>query len=162
TPAGRLAVGLPSLVDDAFPADRIARYLRDPGRIFAEAGVRDDRLGADSERGAYAVRLAALATRYAEGWPKGPVAEVRALAERVAALIASASLIRAEDTLQSHLDHWLRACESLVDVEELRPLKRALADAAAQAGLTHERLTRRELGRWLHDAAADIELVTRT
>jgi hypothetical protein len=165
TPSGRLALGLPALVDDAFPADRVARYLRDPGRVFAEAGVRDDRLGADSERGAYAVRLAALVTRYEEGWPKGPAADVRALAERVAGLIARTSVIRAEDTLQSHLDHWLRACEALIgpeDLEALRALKRALADAAAVAGLTHERLTRRELGRWLDDAAGDFELLART
>src|SRR4051812_2620804 len=76
TAAGRVALSLPLLVDDAFPSDQVAhlvssRYLPEvsrpeldaPARWLQLASVRDDRLGARGERGAYDVRLSAPAER---------------------------------------------------------------------------------------------------
>jgi hypothetical protein len=194
TPAGHLALGLPMLAEESFPAEGVARYLSsrylmnvwepgtEPGVLFARAGLRDDRLGADSGRGAYAVRLAALATRFAEGWPKGPADEVRALARQVERLLEATRPLRAEDTLAGHVDGWIAALKGLGLEAGLRgeisaapseqPLARdqAAADALcalqrvlkeAASTLKDARLTRREFSRWLHDAAAELNLLVR-
>lgn len=76
TTLGRLALDLPLLVDDRYPADAMAEFLSSryaeavhlpdgdsPARFFGMAAIRDDRLGAIDERGAYVVRLTALAER---------------------------------------------------------------------------------------------------
>ncbi|MBK7861567.1 MAG: PD-(D/E)XK nuclease family protein [Archangiaceae bacterium] len=198
TPAGHLALGLPTLVEEGFGAEAVARYLTsrylprlwepgsEPGVFFAQAGLRDDRLGAQKEQGAYAVRLAALATRFQEGWPKGPAEEVRAVARQVERLIAAVRPLRAEDTLEGHLRGWAAALEQLGLLEGLRTepvvgregpaAEQALArdQAAADAltalqrllfeasrGFGGAKLTRREFSRWLRDAAADLNLLSR-
>lgn len=194
TPAGQLALGLPMLVEDAFPAEAVARYLSsrylvklwepgaEPGVFFAQAGLRDDRLGADSERGAYAVRLGTLATRFAEGWPKGPADEVRSVARQVERLIAAVKPLKADDTLAGHVRAWgaalsniglfdgLRSLDGDVPHEQalardqaagdaLGALQRQLADGART--LADARLSRRDFSRWLHDAAAELNLLAR-
>jgi len=196
TPAGHLALGLPLLAEDAFPSAAVARLLSsrylariwepgvEPGVFFSAAALRDDRLGADGERGAYAVRLHALATRYAEGWPRGPSDEVRAVARQTERLIAALSVLKAEDTLAGHLRGWASALDRVglldglrrldaVHVSEqalardhatadaLTALQRLVAESARITGLGSARLTRRELSAWLHDAASELNLLVR-
>ncbi len=196
TPAGHLALGLPMLAEDGFPADAVARYLSsrylvklwepgaEPGVFFAAAGIRDDVVGADAERGAYAVRLSALATRFAEGWPKGPADEVRGVARQVERLLAALKPLKAEDSLAGHARAWSEALRQIGLLEGLRTeltpagdeaalardqaaadavqaLQRLIAEAARTANLADVRLTRREFSRWLHDAAAELNLLVR-
>ncbi len=196
TPAGHLALALPMIAEDAFPAGAVARLLSsrylaklwepglEPGVFFAAAGLRDDRLGAQGDRGAYAVRLHALATRYAEGWPKGPADEVRAVARQVERLIAALGALKPVDTLSGHLRGWATAIDRIGLVEGLRrldapgvseqalarehatadaltALQRLLIEAARTAGTGNVRLTRRELSAWLDDAAAELNLLVR-
>ena len=72
----RLALELPLLVEDGFPAARVAELVASryapslsrgapdaPATLFTLAAVRDDRLGAMRGRGAYDVRLDGLAKR---------------------------------------------------------------------------------------------------
>ncbi|WP_095976031.1 PD-(D/E)XK nuclease family protein [Melittangium boletus] len=72
----RLALDLPLLVEDGFPAERVAELLSSryvptlsrgapdaPATLLSLAAVRDDRLGASRGKGAYDVRLEALAKR---------------------------------------------------------------------------------------------------
>ncbi|MBL8955288.1 MAG: PD-(D/E)XK nuclease family protein [Myxococcaceae bacterium] len=198
TPAGHLALGLPMLAEDAFPAGPVARLLSsrylaklwepnvEPGLFFAAAALRDDRLGAEGGRGAYAVRLQALATRYAEGWPKGPSDEVRAVARQVDRLVAALAPLGAENTLAGHLRGWATALNGVGLFEGLRrieppgslagehavardhaaadaltALQRLLAESAAVAGADDVRLSRRDFATWLNDAAAELELLVR-
>ncbi len=76
TAAGRLALELPLLVDEGFPAGRVARLIssryapalsegapESPERWLNLAAVRDNVVGAEGRRGAYEVRLSALAKR---------------------------------------------------------------------------------------------------
>jgi RecB family exonuclease len=75
SPVGRLALSLLSLADDDFPVAAVAALLESryapalskgmpPCRgFFAEAGVRDDVIGAKDGRGAWMVRLGALLER---------------------------------------------------------------------------------------------------
>ncbi len=72
----RLALDLPLLAEDGFPAERVAELLASryvpalsrgapdaPATLLSLAAVRDDRLGASRGKGAYDVRLEALARR---------------------------------------------------------------------------------------------------
>jgi ATP-dependent helicase/DNAse subunit B len=173
TAVGHLALELPALVDDAFPAEAVARYASsrylarlwenglEPLTVFAQAGIRDDRLGAAGDRGAYEVRLTALATRFSEGWPKGPADEVRAVARQVERLIEAASLIRAEDTLSGHVQQWSLALERIGLHEGLRAVE-PVANIDADDAAVHERALARDqaagdallaLQRMLADAA---------
>lgn len=99
SPVGRLALGLLELVEDDFPAADVAAVLEsryvtllddgaaDPRRTFAEAGVRDDVVGASGETGAYEARLAAHQARLRN--PRDAKA-VGALRDAVARLLALA------------------------------------------------------------------------
>ncbi|HZI08589.1 MAG TPA: PD-(D/E)XK nuclease family protein, partial [Archangium sp.] len=72
----RLALDLPLLVEDGFPAERVAELVSSryapmlsrgapeaPATLLTLAAVRDDRLGATRGKGAYDLRLEALAKR---------------------------------------------------------------------------------------------------
>jgi ATP-dependent helicase/nuclease subunit B len=85
SPVGRVALGLLELADDDFPAEAVAALLESryvtlladgaapPRRTFAEAGARDDALGAAGSRGAYEVRLAAHQARLQRPEAEGDV-----------------------------------------------------------------------------------------
>lgn len=196
TPAGHLALSLPALIEEGFPADAVSRCLSsryllklwepgsEPGVFFGAAGIRDDRIGAEGERGAYAVRLTALATRFAEGWPKGPADEVRSVARQVERLLAAVEPLREADTLAGHLRAWSLCLERVGLLEGLRTelapggdeqalardqaaadalvaLQKLIADSAKTAGVADVRLSRRELSRWLLDAASELNLLVR-
>lgn len=95
SPIGRLALSVLSLADDEFPVASVAALLESryapalskgmpPCRgLFAEAGVRDDAIGAKDGRGAWMVRLGALLERRTR-----EAAERRSLAPDVHALEA--------------------------------------------------------------------------
>ncbi len=125
TAAGRVALELPLLVDDGFPAEDVARlvssrYLPElstgapesPASILALASVRDDRLGAEAGRGAYDVRLNALIRRL-EGRGEGRGESARALLERCRKLIAIAGQIPEEGKAGELLDRWWNALDEL-------------------------------------------------
>ena len=72
----RLALDLPALVEDGFPAERVAELVSSryapalsrgapsaPATLLTLAAVRDDRLGAMRGKGAYDLRLESLARR---------------------------------------------------------------------------------------------------
>jgi ATP-dependent helicase/nuclease subunit B len=126
TAVGRLALELPLLPDDGFPADAVARLLSSrylpelsggapdaPASLLARASVRDDRLGAEGERGAYEVRLGALARRLALRSSSARLAQVEALAERCQRLIARAGKIPAQGRMGELLTRWWSALEAL-------------------------------------------------
>ncbi|MDQ3266456.1 MAG: PD-(D/E)XK nuclease family protein [Myxococcota bacterium] len=201
TAAGRTALTLPLLVEEAYPAADLARVLTSrysprvsegcpdgAGTLLAAAGVRDNRLGAEGEQGAYAVRLERFASRIEEREPK-KAASARALAQCCERLISVCSRLPEETSLSEFLERWWRTVELLGLVEAVREparrgedatrLERAALQAMArdQAALEslqalveevrealrgsaagNRKLSRRTFFRWLHDAAADFNL----
>ncbi|HVE83929.1 MAG TPA: PD-(D/E)XK nuclease family protein [Myxococcales bacterium] len=204
TAAGRVALSLPLLVDDAFPAAEVARavssrYLPEvsrpevdaPARWLQLASVRDDQVGARGEKGAYEVRLTALADRMdraraGSGWG------ARQLLERCQKLFAIGRQLPAEATALQHLTRWWRALGDLglakalerpeprgsegtslgravlralardqAASEALRAMYRELHLAFDQSGAGQARLSRRVFHRWLQDAAVDFNLAPR-
>ncbi len=200
TAPGRLALLLPQLVEDGFPvggvlavlesryAPKVSRHAPDAAHWFGFAGLRDDVLGAEGRRGAYEVRLGALADRLKDQDAK----EVRKLADRVALLIQSGKLLRESATALEFLSGWQKMLEVLGLSEGLqgqesrdsegtalgRAVERALArdQAAGEAlisffevlhqslvtsGGGDQTLSRRDFVRLLADAARDINLQAR-
>lgn len=200
TAPGRLALQLPQLIEDGFPvsgvlavlesryAPQVSRDAPDAAHWFGFAGLRDDVLGAEGKRGAYEVRLGALADRLDDRAAK----EVRTLGDRVARLIQSGKLLREQASALEFLDGWQRMLEALgfsqgLQGEESREsegtalgaaVERALArdQAAGEAlvafldvlreslttsGLGAQVLSRRDFVRLLADAARDINLQAR-
>jgi len=204
TTAGRVALALPLLVDDAYPADEVAhlvssRYLPEvsrpevdaPARWLQLASVRDDRVGARGEKGAYEVRLTALADRLdrkvaGSGWG------ARQLLERCQKLFAIGRQLPAEAGALQHLTRWWRALGDLglpkalerpeprdsegtslgravlralardqAASEALRAMYRELHLAFDQSGAAQVQLSRRVFHRWLRDAALDFNLLPR-
>lgn len=161
-----------------------------PRRVFAEAGVRDDALGGNGGQGAYEARLSAHQARLARRSPREARA-VAALREAVAKLLALARALPAEGTGDELLEaFWdgvrkLGLFDALARVEPAgltglfaREVDRALArdQAAGEAlgflvselktafrvsGFGRRTMSRREFGRWLHDVAAEVNLVAR-
>lgn len=136
TAAGRVALELPLLAEDGFPADRVAwlvssRYLpavsREapdaPAALLALASVRDDRMGARDGQGAYEVRLSALAERLERRQDPRAFA-VRALRDSCRTLIAACSEIPEEARAVELLTRWRRCVEKL-----------GLAQAVKQGGI---------------------------
>lgn len=199
TALGRLALELPRLVEDSFPSGQLAHFLEsryvtatrtesDPEPLFRAAGLRDDLLGAQGERGAYEVRLLALAGR-----SSGELKQrARALAREVKQFIALCQPLARARTSSEQLAAWTALVKALGLVDGVgrgeavdggapalaRAAERALAQdqAAAQAverlgetlaqALEQSRAGRAtaSLGtfaRWLADAAADLNLDAR-
>ncbi|RKH08189.1 PD-(D/E)XK nuclease family protein [Corallococcus sp. CA053C] len=127
----RLALELPALMEDGFPAERVAeivasRYVPSlsrggpdaPAALFALAAARDDRLGATRGRGAYDVRLEGLARRLqAQGGRHKEdavrVMAVRALRDRVMRLIDECRHIPQEGTAAELVAGWWKVVERL-------------------------------------------------
>lgn len=199
SPVGRLAVALLHLVEDDFPADDVAAVLEsrystllpegaaEPRRAFAEAGVRDDVVGAADGRGGFDVRLSALGKRV----DPRRFEELAALKPGVQQLLAVCRSIPAEATALELLEAWWEAISRAGLVKSLRALEssaeggllarevdRAFArdqssgdallglltsmkQAFVASGVHGEKLTRRELLRWVQGAAKDINLQAR-
>ncbi len=201
TAVGRLALELPRMVDEGFPAASVTRYLEsryagavfaeqlDPVKLLQQAGIRDDLVGASSGRGAYSVRLEALAAR---ARPNEPVKKRAAeLAERVERLIAIGRALEPEAEARALLDAWWTALERLglfeslrrhergdaqshlgrfveralardqAAAESLRFLRDDLAAAWRDSGLGGQQISRRDFARWLHQAAESVNLLPR-
>lgn len=163
TALGRLALDLPLLADDGFPADRVAalvasRYAPEISSaaphsiaaLLAEAGVRDDRIGAAGERGAYEVRLGALARRLEARGADARRGSVLALLERCRKLIAIAAGVPEEGRAQAMLERWWHALGELGVAKAVReprvreddgtPLGRAVLRAVARDQSAYEAL----------------------
>lgn len=123
----RLALDLPLLVEDGFPAERVAELVSSryapwlsrgspqaPATLLSLAAVRDDRLGAVRGKGAYDVRLEALARRLeplpSQVRPKETqrAYEARVLRERCLLLIESCRLIPEQGKASELLAAWWR------------------------------------------------------
>jgi ATP-dependent helicase/nuclease subunit B len=200
TAPGRLALLLPQLVDDGFPVDgvlavlesryapKVSKHAPDAAHWFGFAGLRDDVLGAEGKRGAYEVRLGALADRLKDPDAK----EVRKLGDRLALLIQSGKLLRETGTALEFLAGWKQMLEALGLSQGLqghesresegtalgRAVERALArdQAAGEAliaffevlqesliasGVGEQTIGRRDFVRLLADASRDINLQAR-
>lgn len=126
----RLALDVPMLVEDGFPAERVAEFVSSryvptlsrgapeaPASLLTQAAVRDDRLGASQGRGAYELRLDGLARRL-EGLARRQVQPelarlhqeraqaVRVLGERCARLMAACRRIPESGTALELLKAW--------------------------------------------------------
>jgi len=114
----RLALALPLLVEDGFPAARVAELVASryapslsrgapdaPATLFTQAAVRDDRLGATRGRGAYDVRLEGLARRMVKA--QDPHAHpVRVLRERCLRLMEGCRRIPEAGSALELLGAW--------------------------------------------------------
>lgn len=162
----RLLLGLPRLERDRFPVDRVVAWLsmtsgllavplEAPGRVLREAGIRDDRLGALGEKGAYAVRLERLASRLDARRRNDEAREVRAVSSACAALLDVVKALPARAKLLEHLHAWRRAVESLggfLPVEGIPPrLWTGDASSAELLGVAARELQAGELLRALAD-----------
>ncbi|MBX7099310.1 MAG: hypothetical protein K1X89_16475, partial [Myxococcaceae bacterium] len=129
TTPGRLAIGLVRFADEGFPAEALPRWLEsrlvqlgverpaELSRWLEEAGVRDDRLGAHGEEGAYATRLGALERRLeraaeARGGSTVRAEQVRRVREACAAFFGVVRLPE-EETLAAHAEAWATAVQRL-------------------------------------------------
>lgn len=129
TAPGRLAIALVRFADEGFPAEALPSWLEsrlvqlgverpaELSRWLEEAGVRDDRLGARDDQGAYATRLGALEQRLersaeARGGSTVRAEQVRRVREACAAFFAVARLPE-EETLAAHAAAWATAVQRL-------------------------------------------------
>lgn len=138
----RLALDLPALVEDGFPVERVAdlvgsRYAPTlsrggpdaPASLFALAAVRDDKLGALRNRGAYDVRLDGLARRLLAlyGAQKKDASNrvhfVQVLRERCMSLVDFCRRIPEEGTVEELLTAWWHVVERLGLVDSEGPLE---------------------------------------
>jgi len=201
TAPGRLALALPQLVDDGFPvagviavlesryAPAVSSHAAGAAHWFAFAGIRDDLLGAEGKRGAYEVRLSALADRLRSD---DDAREVRRLGDRVAHLIKAGGLLGEEATALELLDGWQRLLEALGLSDGIlgpesrgaetsamgRAVEKALArdqaageallgffgvlrDSLTTSGVGAQTFTRRDFVRLSSDAVRDINLQAR-
>ncbi len=197
----RLALELPLLVEDGFPSERVAELMASryapslsrgapeaPGTLFTLAAVRDDRLGAQRGRGAYDVRLEALARRMVASRDERAHA-ARVLRERCLRLMEWSRRIPEAGSALELLGAWWRVVQQLGMQDSEGPLEpreegsmgalaleaRARDDAARQALRLRvgeleralrrvgggPRLSRRTFGRWLVDAMRDAYLPAR-
>ncbi|XXF75868.1 PD-(D/E)XK nuclease family protein [Myxococcaceae bacterium GXIMD 01537] len=157
----RLALDVPLLVEDGFPAERVAELVASryapalsrgapeaPSTLLTLAAVRDDRLGASRGRGAYELRLEGLARRLQHAQPQKAEA-VRVLRERCARLMTVCRRIPESGAALDLLQAWWSALRELGLTEAEGPLEfrgegalgeKALEararDAAAREGLT--------------------------
>ncbi|MFY1827016.1 PD-(D/E)XK nuclease family protein [Myxococcus fulvus] len=153
----RLALDLPLLVEDGFPAERVAelvgsRYAHilsrggpeSPASLFALAAVRDDRLGALRGRGAYDVRLEGLARRLQalQGAQKkdgsARIQSVRVLRERCGLLLDYCRRIPEKAPVAEQLAAWWYVVERLGLMDSEGPL-----ESRAEGGLAERALDAR-------------------
>ncbi|HEX8440509.1 PD-(D/E)XK nuclease family protein [Archangium sp.] len=128
----RLALDLPLLVEDGFPAERVAELVSSryapalsrgapeaPATLLTLAAVRDDRLGATRGKGAYDLRLEALAKRL-EPMPEQVrpreqrrAHEARVLRERCLFLLESCRRIPEQGRASELLAAWWQVVQRL-------------------------------------------------
>ncbi len=179
---GRLALSVFALVDDAFPVEAVTAWLSskdarapvacgaDAAKWLTEAGIRDDDVGRSDARGAYDVRLGALAKRL-EGQLEATAPQhegrrqqlteaieaVRQVHASCTALIRLARGIPLKGRYRTLLDAWWRALEQV-------GLFAALSQPDDTPLLAVSALSRREIDRAVarDQAAAEALLDWRT
>jgi RecB family exonuclease len=128
----RLALDLPVLVEDGFPAERVAELVSSryapvlsrgapeaPATLLSLAAVRDDRLGATRGKGAYDLRLEALAKRLeplpeqARPREQRRAHEARVLRERCLFLLESCRRIPEQGSAAELLSAWWQVVRRL-------------------------------------------------
>jgi ATP-dependent helicase/DNAse subunit B len=125
TAVGRIALELPLLADENFPAARVARVLTSryvpavsvgappaPASLLALASIRDDRLGASGGRGAYEVRLSALKARLEKKAP-ARARDAAALLELSQRLIAMTQQLASAGPASELLQQWWECLRQL-------------------------------------------------
>lgn len=177
----RLALELPLLVEEGFPAVRVAevvgsRYARAlsraapeaPATLLALAAVRDDRLGAREGRGAYDIRLEALARRLESRAQEGGrererrrAHEVRVLRERCLRLFDECRRLPEQGSAAELLAAWWRAVQALgfmdSEPEPARPEEGTLGGLALEARARDE-AAREALARWVRELERGLKL----
>ena len=175
TPLGRLAMDLPLIADDGFPAGRVAELLssryapalaasapQSPAEMLAEAGVRDDRLGAAGGKGAYEVRLAALARRLSARGAAARAARATELLDRCRRLIAIVARVPEEARIGSMLQQWWHALDE-VGVASAAREPRVREPHGTALGRAALRAAARDQAAWeaLQSMAGDLQLALR-
>ncbi|MDY7225263.1 PD-(D/E)XK nuclease family protein [Hyalangium rubrum] len=156
----RLALGLPLLVEDGFPAERVAELVASryastlsrgapqaPATLFTLAALRDDRLGASRGRGAYDVRLESLARRMVAS-KDARAYSARLLRERCVKLIEECRRIPTEASALEMLSAWWHGVRQLglMDSEgELQPREEGLLGEYALEARVRDDAARRAL-----------------
>jgi RecB family exonuclease len=198
TPVFRLALSLLSLDDESFPVDAVSALLESPYApkyssglppcrgVFAEAGIRDDVVGAIGGVGAYGARLSALHARRAkEGSARrtqgGVAEEVRVVQRAVERVLALGRSIPPRARASNLIRAWWEAVQTLgiedsvkqardgasidpllardqASVKAVTTLVQSLAQGFQEAGFGSQEIDRRALRRWLVVAASDVEL----
>jgi ATP-dependent helicase/DNAse subunit B len=146
TAAGRIALDLPMVVDERFRSDQLAALLSSryvpavstgcpeaPEGILALAGARDDALGAQADRGAYQVRLEALANRLERKGEAARAARVRSVLQKALELIACGNRIFPSGRALELLDQWWTCLRGLRFPESVRQREQR-ADEATSLG----------------------------
>lgn len=168
TSAGRVALDLPLLVDDAFPAEDTARLVASryfpaisegappsTAALLALASVRDNVLGAEEGRGAYEVRLTALLRRLEARGSKGKTGQVVTLLDGCRRLISATSRITAEGKAGELLERWWGALDDLGLDQAVRRAEPRGAEKTAYARAVLKALARDQAAfealRALHD-----------
>jgi RecB family exonuclease len=158
---GQRALSLLALEEDGFPPGTMADLLppQTPeapasATLFLEAGIRDDRWGAQRGNGAYKARLDALAQRLEHRGRRERAQAVRGLQKRAEALITAVRALPEEGGFPVLLERaW-----ALFRQYAIRPGEGDVArvlDASLQAALAHARrtkplsITQRGLRGWL-------------
>jgi RecB family exonuclease len=200
TAVARLSLSLLELADDGFEAGAVADVLESRAAglfarraplarvIFAQAGVRNESLGASPSKGAYAVRLTALLDCTERDADRKAIALVRGCTEELLSLVRG---IPASGSALALLEAWWHAVgrlgvfEGLKEVppvtggpalerevarslardlsaaESLRALVAELRRALAEGGLGPQTFSRRDFARWLRQAAARVNVSAR-
>jgi RecB family exonuclease len=178
TEEARVVLELGRLASRHFPSRRVAFLLSHPllsalgpesgrpaGVLLRLAGIRDDRLGAQGEKGAYQLRLAALVGRLesrGRGAEASAVAALAARFERLKALCQTLSHSPARDARWgAHLEALLRALSQLG--WDSRPQTQTLFAALEEAQdvltpLASRRTSREGFFDWLEDFLEDLPL----
>lgn len=194
SPRGRLAFGLFQLADEHFPSAEFAELLEaqvvrglevgaaSPRRAFAEAGLRDDEVGATQTQGAYDVRLAALEQRTREP-------AVGVLRASVKATLGILRALPEQARASEHLDAWWDCVTRLglltpapqpppvddelapaferahardqASIEALGGLLGALREALSASDMADRPMTRTDFARHVRTAAQELNLPTR-
>ncbi|MEN9797874.1 MAG: hypothetical protein RL653_1570 [Pseudomonadota bacterium] len=125
TPLGRHALSLPGLVEENFPAERVAHLLAghhapalgpplpSAFRLLADAAVTDDVVGATGGVGAFELRLGGLAVRRERQGREREAARARALLERCRAVLALREHLPPRASAAAFVAGWWRAVEAL-------------------------------------------------
>ncbi|MFZ5471193.1 MAG: PD-(D/E)XK nuclease family protein [Myxococcota bacterium] len=144
TSVGRLALELPLLVDDAFPVEQVVRFLESrytpeisrgmpdsPAALLSLASVRDDRIGAVGERGAYEVRLEGLASRLEQSGRAEKARAVKKVLDGAQKLLQLGRKLPVEAKASKLLDTWWGCVEGLGLFEAVRKGEPRAAEGTA-------------------------------